>query len=142
MIHYSVLKFLTFLFLYQGLGPEVEGRRRTRSAAKGVPATPPPPAKKERKSSSTGKCKFIKINPLNKCHLFYIIFSYLARGRPKKSAEESSDSQTSETSVTENEEAKSNDDSKHESAETNSHEEKEETANNNAEASKVSDTYF
>lgn len=61
-----------------------------------------------------------------------------ARGRPKKTAEESSDSQASETSVTENEEAKINDESKIENAETNSHEEKEETANNNAEASKVS----
>lgn len=68
----------------------------------------------------------------------YLILFSLARGRPKKSAEESSDSQASETSVTENEEAKSNDETKNETAETNSHEEKEETANNNAEASKVS----
>lgn len=69
-----------------------------------------------------------------------VISVYIARGRPKKSAEESSDSQASETSVTENEESKSIDDSKIEAAETNSHEEKEETANNNAEASKVSKT--
>ena len=30
---------------------EDQGRRRTRSAAKGVPATPPPPTKKEKKST-------------------------------------------------------------------------------------------
>lgn len=44
--------------------PEMEGRRRTRSAARGVPATPPPPAKKEKKektpkeSSAKGKGMF------------------------------------------------------------------------------------
>lgn len=68
-----------------------------------------------------------------------LCFLLLARGRPKKSAEESSDSQASEASITENEDAKTNDEPKNESAETNSHEEKEETANNNAEASKVSE---
>lgn len=68
----------------------------------------------------------------------YWFVCFLARGRPKKTTEESSDSQASETSITENEEAKMNDESKNENAETNSHDEKEETANNNAEASKVS----
>lgn len=69
--------------------------------------------------------------------VMFVLF-FLARGRPKKTTEESSDSQASETSVTENEEAKTNDESKNANAETNSHEEKEETANNNAEAAKVS----
>lgn len=35
--------------------PEMEGRRRTRSSARGVPATPPPPAKKEKKTPVKGK---------------------------------------------------------------------------------------
>ncbi|CAG9825588.1 unnamed protein product [Phaedon cochleariae] len=102
--------------LTKDLVPEVEGRRRTRSAAKGVPATPPPPPKKEKKSNA-GK----------------------SRGRPKKGAEESNDSQESETSVNENEDQpKSNEEAKTEveSDAANSPDAKEETGNNNAEAPK------
>lgn len=67
----------------------------------------------------------------------------VARGRPKKTAEESSDSQKSETSVTESEEeAKINDEAKSDAETTeNSHDDKEESANNNAESSKVSTTF-
>jgi archaellum component FlaD/FlaE len=99
----------------------VEGRRITRSAAKGVTATPPPPAKKERKSSSAK-----------------------GRGRPKKGAQNAADesdsqNESKDVTMTENENQAKNDDTKKESqpVENNTHEEKEELANNNAEVSKV-----
>ncbi|XP_044267561.1 cilia- and flagella-associated protein 251-like [Tribolium madens] len=99
----------------KGISSEVEGRRITRSAAKGVTATPPPPAKKERKS----------------------------RGRPKKGSQNATDESDShdeskDVTMTENESHAKNDESKKESqpVENNTHEEKEEMANNNAETTK------
>lgn len=52
--------------------PEVEGRRRTRSSARGVPATPPPPAKKEKKTPVKGKGYFYKYIYIGSIPLIHI----------------------------------------------------------------------
>lgn len=136
----------------------MEGRRRTRSAAKGVTATPPPvvPAKKKRKSSTSGSAtpkgmtratlSFVSRGKL-------IVLFFTGRGRPKRNAkDEESDShdetkdgggggatttEPEENSKNEAEEAdgKTNDVA---AVENNAHEAKDEGANNNAETPKVS----
>ena len=54
-------------------GEEDQGRRRTRSAARGVPATPPPATKKEKKATpSSGAGRNIYLTSKEKLLTYYL----------------------------------------------------------------------